>query len=82
MIRLVDEIITNSSYLDSANVELVEYVGISPDALTQISKEVGNELDKQRVSNDDIESALTLKYLLMPNLRGIDYKFFREIPFR
>jgi len=82
MIRLIDEIVTNSSYLDSTNVEPVEYVGISSDALSQITKEIGQELDKQRVNNDDIESSLTLKYLLMPNLRGIDYKFFREIPFR
>ena len=82
MIRLIDEILTNSSYLDIANIEPIEYVGISPDALNQITKEIGEELDKPRVSSNDIESALTLKYLLIPNLHGVDYRFFKEVPFR
>lgn len=81
MIRLVDEIVANSSYLDQANIDPIEYVGISPSALHKITAEISEELDKQKVSTDDIEASLTLKYLLMPNLRGIDYKFFKEVPF-
>ena len=40
MIRLVDEIVANSSYLDQANIDPIEYVGISPSALRKITTEL------------------------------------------
>lgn len=79
--RLIDEIITNSSYHDSRSVDIVDCVGVSEDALEMLVKEVAEEFDKLRVSYADVEDALTLKFFLMPGLFGVDYKFFKELRF-
>lgn len=77
--RLIDEIITNSSYLDAASIDMVDCVGLSEEALTAISAEVREELDNTRISYRDIEDALTLRFFIMPTLSGVDYKFYKEL---
>lgn len=77
--RLIDEIITNSSYLDAASIDMVDCVGLSEEALSTISGEVKEELDSVRVTYRDIEDALTLRFFIMPTLSGVDYKFYKEL---
>lgn len=87
--RLIDEIVNTSSYLSIGLDDPIEFVGLSNDALDQITKEVIEEIkskDKHKeedfkISMSDIEDALTLKVLVMPGLFGIDYRFLKEVKF-
>lgn len=79
MLRLVDEIVQNSSYIDSRNVDYIDCVGLSEDAYAKIVKEIKKELNQEFISHDDIEQALTLKFNLIPNSYGIEYEFYKII---
>ncbi len=87
--RLIDEIVNTSSYLSIGLDDPIEFVGLSNDALDQITKEVIEEIksknqhkeDDFKISMSDIEDALTLKVLVMPGLFGIDYRFLKEVKF-
>lgn len=77
-IKLIDEIILQSSYIDSGNVEPIEYVALSYDAFLSIKEELEEELD-ETVKAHHIDDALTIKHFIIPGLRGVQYKFFREV---
>jgi len=77
--RLIDEIITQTAYLDFDNQNPIEFVALSMEAYNQIIKEVSEEIDKQYIDDDDLEKCLTMKYVLMPSLISIDYRFLKEI---
>ncbi len=78
MTSLIDEIIMQSSYIEAGSVDEIEYVGLSYDAFLKVKKEVEEEIDATP-SERDIDDALTLKHYILPGLRGIQYKFFKEI---
>ena len=78
MTSLIEEIILQSSYIESGSVDQIEYVGLSYDAFISVTSEVEEEIDATP-SERDINNALTLKYFILPGLRGIQYKFFKEI---
>ncbi|MCA9748982.1 MAG: hypothetical protein KC414_07740 [Romboutsia sp.] len=67
-----------SSYIESESVDEIEYVGLSYDAFISVKKEVEEEIDATP-SERDINNALTLRYFILPNLRGVQYKFFKEV---
>lgn len=77
--RLIDEIITHTAYLDFGSSNPIEYVALSMEAYNQIIKEVAEEIDKQCIDDDDLERCLSMKYVLMPSLRSIDYRFLKEV---
>jgi hypothetical protein len=77
--RLIDEIITQSAYLDYDSNSPIEYVALSMDAYLQISREIFEETDKEEIGDNDIEDFLTMKFVLMPTLISIDYRFLKEI---
>lgn len=79
--RLVDEIVSNSAYLDFGLESQIEYVAVSYDALNVIKKELAEELNKDLVSVDDIDKSLAMRHVIMPSMIGVDYRFFREIKF-
>ncbi len=79
MLRLVDEIIQNSSYIESKSVDYIEYVALSSDAYLKIVQEIRDETGEQKVTQEDIDDALTIKTIVLPRLIGIDYKFFKEL---
>ena len=87
--RLTDEIVNTSSYLSIGLDDPIEFVGLSNDALDQVTREVIEEIkikdkskgDDFKISMSDIEEALTLKVLVMPALSSIDYRFLKEIKF-
>jgi len=78
--RLVDEIVNNSAYLDFG-IDQIEYVALSYEALEMIKLEVLDELGEEVIPIDEIDKALAMKHLVMPSLRGIDYRFLKEIKF-
>ena len=78
--RLVDEIVNNSAYLDFG-LEQIEYVALSYDSLELIKNEVAKEIKKDFPTPEDIDNALAMKHVIYPSLIGIDYKFFKEIKF-
>jgi|SanBayMetagenome_1026888.scaffolds.fasta_scaffold51497_2 hypothetical protein len=78
--RLVDEIVNNSAYLDFG-MDQIEYVALSYESLEVIKKEVFEELQKEYLSAEDIDDALAMKHLVMPSMKGIDYRFLKEIKF-
>ncbi len=78
--RLVDEIVNNSAYLDFG-IDQIEYVALSYEALEMIKLEVLDELGEEVISIDEIDKALAMKHLVMPSMRGIDYRFLKEIKF-
>ena len=75
---LVEEIIGQSAYIEAGSVDQIEYVGLSYDAFLQVKKEEEEELDKVP-KGYDIDNALTLKHFILPELRGINYQFFKRI---
>ena len=75
---LVEEIILQSSYIEAGSVDEIEYVGLSYDAFLMIKQEVEQDLDKAPTGKD-IDDALTIKHFIMPGLRGIQYKFLKEV---
>lgn len=77
--RLIDEIITQTAYLDFESSDPIEYVALSMEAHNQIVKEVAEEIDKQYIDDDDLERCLSMKYVLMPSLNSIDYRFLKEV---
>lgn len=78
--RLIDEIVNSSAYLDFGK-DQIEYVALSYEAFNIVKKEVSEELDTGNLSMEDIDKALAMKHLLMPSMYGIDYRFLKEIKF-
>lgn len=77
--RLLDEILTQSSYLDLGSIDPIEYVAVSDDTIKALTAEIMEEKNISAVSIEDIELTLTMKILIMPTLFGIDYRFFKEV---
>ncbi len=77
--RLLDEILTQSSYLDLGSADPIEYVAVSDDTIKALTAEITEEKNINIVSVEDIEAALTMKILIMPTLFGINYRFFKEV---
>lgn len=77
--RLLDEILTQSAYLDLSNSDPIEYVAISNETLSVLTEEISFEINAEDVSLQDVEKMLTLKILIIPNFLGIDYRFFKEV---
>jgi hypothetical protein len=77
--RLLDEILTQSSYLDLGSIDPIEYVAVSDETIRTLTAEIMEEKNVDSASIEDIEATLTLKILIMPTLFGIDYRFFKEV---
>jgi hypothetical protein len=77
--RLIDEILTQSAYLDLSNSDPIEFVAISNETLSVLTEEISYDLNIDDVSLHDIEKMLTLKVLIIPSFLGIDYRFFKEV---
>lgn len=77
--RLIDEILTQCSYIDLANSNPIDYVGLSIDCYNKILDEASSELNKKEITSDDLNSLLSVKFVIIPELFSINYIFLKEI---
>lgn len=79
-VSLVEEILTAASNLEMDSGCVIDYVGLSYDAYLRIKREVEDSLDRP-IINSDIVDSLTMSYVIVSGLIGIDYKFLKEVGF-
>lgn len=77
-IPLIEEIIIASSTIEVETGESVSFVGLSYDAFLQIKSKLEDSLGRN-IKASDIDSSLALTHFIIPGLKGINYKFAKEL---
>lgn len=79
-LQLVDEIVSACANIEVENNCSIDYVGLSYDAYLQIKNEIEDGFDRP-ITASDINKSLSIAYVILPGLYGIDYKFLKEVRF-
>lgn len=77
--RLIDEILTQCSYIDLANSDPIDYVGLSVDCYNKVLDEASLELRKKDITSDDLNKLMSVKFVIIPELFSINYIFLKEV---